>query len=380
MGVLGTIAGLGLIFFLLMDAFETAILPRRVTHRFRFARLFYQSTWMLWRSVGLRIPAGKLREAFLSWFGPMSLLALLTVWVTGLIVGFALLQWSLGTPVRPPEEGTFWTYLYWSGGAFFTLGPGDVTTDSLLGRGLAVLEAGLGFGFLALIIGYLPVAYQTFSRREVTISLLDARAGSPPSAAQLLLRVANSGDCSIVDPLLAEWERWAAELLESHLSFPVLAFYRSQHNNQSWLGALTSILDTCAFLIAQVKDHNSYQAKLTFGMARHALVDLALIFNTPPVAPRPDRLSPDQLQLLQSQLREAGVELADPATADPQLTELRKTYEPFLNALAGRFLFLLPPFMPEQATPDNWQSSAWMPRMPAFASLPDGRRPRGHFD
>src|SRR5262249_513689 len=161
---------------------------------------------------------------------------------------------------------------------------------------------GLGFGFLAVIIGYLPVASQTFSRRELTISLLDARAGSPPSAAQLLLRVARSGDCSVVDSLLAEWERWGAGLLERHLSFPVLAYYRSQHNNQSWLAALTAILDTCSFLIAQVKDHNAYQARLTYAMARHAVVDLAMIFRTPPVKPQSNRLPPEQLRLLQKEL------------------------------------------------------------------------------
>jgi hypothetical protein len=380
MWILGTLASMALILFLLMDSFETVILPRRVTHGFRFARFFYRSTWSLWRALAIRIPAGKKREAILSWFGPMSLLALLVTWVLGLIFGFALLHWSLGIPLKPHEDSTFSTYLYWSGGTFFTLGPGDVTTSSWLGRALAVAEAGLGFGFLALIIGYLPVTYQTFSRREVTISLLDARAGSPPSAGQLLLRAAQSGDCEAVDPLLAEWERWAAELLESHLSFPVLSFYRSQHNNQSWLAALTSILDTCAFLIAQVKGHNSYQARLTFAMARHVVVDLALIFNTPPQTPQPDRLPAGQLQLLRKQLREEDMDIAEGTTADQQLADLRGTYEPFVNALAQRLLFTLPSFVPEKATSDNWQTSAWMPKVLPIGSLPDGSVRRGHFD
>jgi hypothetical protein len=380
MWIFGSLAGIALIIFLLMDSFETVIMPRRVTHRFRFARFFYRNAWKLWGALALRIPGGKKREAFLSWFGPLSLLALLSTWVLGIIVGFALLHWSLGIPVKAPEEPRFSTYLYWSGGTFFTLGPGDVTTDSLLGRGIAVVEAGLGFGFLALIIGYLPVTYQTFSRREVTISLLDARAGSPPSAAQLLLRVAHSGNCSVVDPMLAEWERWASELLESHLSFPVLSFYRSQHSNQSWLAALTSILDVCSFLLAQVKGHNSYQARLTFAMARHAVVDLALIFKTPPVAPEPDRLPAAQLQLLQKQLREADMEIADWPAADQQLAELRASYEPFVNALAQQFMFTLPSFIPDKEAPDNWQTSAWTPRVTAIGTLPGSAARREHFD
>ncbi len=125
-------------------------------------------------------------------FGPLSLLGLLVSWVVGLIFGFALLHWSQGTPVHlPNEDHSFATYFYWSGGTFFTLGYGDITPSTVFGRVLAVAEAGMGFGFLALIIGYVPVIYQTFARRETMIALLDARAGSPPSAAQLLMRRAN---------------------------------------------------------------------------------------------------------------------------------------------------------------------------------------------
>src|SRR5207249_11698220 len=93
-----------------------------------------------------------------------------------------------------------------------------------------------------------------------------------------------------LDPLLVEWERWAAELLESHLSYPVLRFYRSQHDNQSWVGALTTILDTSALLIAAVEGPDGHQARLTFAMARHAAVDLALVFQTAPLPPDSDRL------------------------------------------------------------------------------------------
>jgi len=180
--------------------------------------------------------------------------------------------------------------------------------------------------------------------------------------------------------LLGEWERWAAEVLESHLSFPVLSYYRSQHDNQSWLAALTSILDSCAFLIVQVKCNNSYQAQLTFAMARHTVVDLALIFKAPPVAPDPDRLPAGQLQQLKQQLREAGLDLHEGAAVDAHLAELRGMYEPFVNALARRFLFALPSIVPEKHTADNWQTSAWMPRAPEIGSLPTSGARGGHFE
>src|SRR5207237_5316004 len=141
---------------------------------------------------------------------------------------------------------------------------------------------------------------------------------------------------------LAEWERWAAELLESHLSFPVLSYYRSQHDNQSWLAALTAVLDTCAFLIAGVKGAVPYQAQLTFAMARHAAVDLALVFRTPPRPPEPDRLLPERWDRLRELLRTAGVATDDGEGAERRLAEMRRLYEPFVNALAGYFLFALP--------------------------------------
>src|SRR5262249_31799064 len=145
-------------------------------------------------------------------------------------------------------------YLYFSGTTFFTLGYGDLVPTGALGRALSVIEAGIGFGFLAVVISYLPVLYQAFSRRQIAISLLDSRAGWPPSAAELLRRLADAHNEGGIGQLLVEWERWAAELLEIQLSFPVLSYYRSQHDNQSWVGTLTTILDTSALVIAGVEN------------------------------------------------------------------------------------------------------------------------------
>jgi hypothetical protein len=382
MWVLGMLAGLGLVGLMLVDSFETTVLPRRVTHRYRFARLFYRSAWAFWRALAVRVPPGKWREAFLSPFGPLSMLGLLATWVLGLILGFALLHWSAGTPLHVPDgQVTFGTYLYWSGNTFFTLGYGDVTPVTPIGRTLAVAEAGMGFGFLALTISYLPVLYQAFSRRELTIALLDARAGSPPSAGEFLLRLGRSGDIAAADAVLAEWERWAAELLESHLSFPVLSYYRSQHDNQSWLAALTAVLDACALLLVAVKGRSPHQAQVTFAMARHAAVDLALVFQTPPEVPDPDRLPDADLQRLRERLRAAGFDLQDGSEIAERLTQMRRIYEPFVNALARRLLFTLPPIASEAAVADNWQRSAWMQRAPAIGNLPTAAvGDRHHFD
>src|SRR5262249_1675254 len=182
-----------------------------------------------------------------------------------LIFSFALLQWSIGTELRATGEApSFPLYVYFSGVTFFTLGFGDVTPLDGMGRFLTVAETGIGFGFLAVVISYLPVMYQAFSHREGTISLLDARAGSPRTAAQLLVRLGRRKHFAMLDRFLEEWERWAAEVLETHVSFPVLSYYRSQHDNQSWLAALTAILDSTAVVIAGAKTVDPFQAQLTF--------------------------------------------------------------------------------------------------------------------
>ncbi|MCI0377581.1 MAG: potassium channel family protein [Gemmataceae bacterium] len=366
-----TVAAL-LILVVMIDTFEVMILPRRVRHDFRLARLFYRAAWVLWRAMARLLPAGRWRFGFLSVFGPMSLFALMTVWATGLIVGFALLHWSLDTAMSFPRhaDDSFASYLYFSGTTFFTLGYGDLVPIGRFGQTLSVAEAGIGFGFLAVVISYLPVLYQAFSRREITISLLDARAGSPPTAGELLRRLVEGGSLAGVDPLLTEWERWAAELLESHLSYPVLRFYRSQHDNQSWVGALTTILDTSALLVAGLDGAHGHQARLTFAMARHAAVDLGLVSRTPPLPLESDRLPAADFDRLRDSLRSAGVPVREGHGVAKALSELRGLYEPFVNALAAQFQFAIPPFMPDKPPVDNWQTSPWTPRSPGLDGLP----------
>src|SRR5213075_757459 len=121
--------------------------------------------------------------------------------------------------------------------------------------------------------------------------------------------------------------------------------YRSQHDNQSWLAALTVILDTCALILAGVKGVAPYQAQLTFAMARHAVVDLAMVMKTPPLSP--DRLAPPQLASLRELLLRAGLDLREGAPFEKKLTELRGAYEPFANALGQYFLLPLPAIVPE---------------------------------
>lgn len=362
MRLLAAIPGLAIILIILWDAFETIILPRRVTRRFRLTSVFYRTIWTPWSALVRSMRNAKRREKYLGMFGPLSLLMLLTMWAAGLILGYAIILWAVEARLNmPPTDATFGAYLYLSGVTFFTLGYGDVVPILRIGRVLIVIEAATGFGLLAIVIGYLPVLYQSFSRREVNISLLDARAGSPSSAAEMLRRHGESGKMDDLTGVLHEWERWAAELLESHLSYPVLCYFRSQHDNQSWLAALTTVLDTCSLVMVGVEGVSAWQAKLTFAMARHAVVDLAQIFRTAPRAPQycVTRLVPGDLERLREILENNSAHLQKGEEAELKLAELRSMYEPYVSALSEMLLMPLPPWILGSEAIDNWKTSAW---------------------
>ncbi len=358
------LTGILIFFIVIWDAFEAIILPRRVTRKIRLARFYYQVTWATWRFYARLIRSKKRRESFLGFYGPISLLFLIGVWAVGLILSFAMMQYGAGSAVNLTGiTPSFYTDLYLSGTTFFTLGLGDVIPRSGFSRFLVVVESGLGFGFLAAVIGYLPFIYGAFGERETEIVLLDARAGTPPTAGELLLRHSYPRGHEALLNLFKDWERWSAQLLESHLSYPLLAYFRSQHDNQSWISALTAILDACALTISGVEDVCAHQAQLTFAIARHAVADLCQVFSAAPLPLPQDRLPAETLRLIRDTLAQHGTTLLTTPEAERKLAELRKIYEPYVYALAERFQQTLPPWVPAKKTKDNWQTTAWAKKL-----------------
>ena len=377
MHVLACVAGIVCLWIVLLDAFQTIILPRRATGRFRLTRLFYIATWRPWAFFGRRIRHERKRETVFSYYGPLSLILLLVVWAGVMVIGFGLIYFALGSPFKDvAEQSSFRSDLYVSGTTIFTLGLGDVTPLSAPARVLTILEAGTGLGFLAMVMGYFPVLYSAFSRREVSISLLDARAGSPPTAAELLRRHSYQGADESLSVLLLEWERWSAELLESHLSYPLLCYFRSQHNNQSWLSALTAILDASALLISGIRGREARQAQLTFAMARHALVDLAQIFSLKPINDAPDRLPPERYQQLYDLLCQSGVSVCRDNLSSERLHEMRALYEGYAEALSCYLFMPLPQWIAEHPHKDNWMTVAKVRAKTERANPPDSEQPQ----
>lgn len=359
MSIFLTIAGIGIILFVLLEAFETIILPRQVTRRWRLTRFFYRVTWPPY-SMLVRPCPKKGRERLLSFYGPLSFVLLLVFWGILLLFGFALLHLVDGSVARLGNTGLerLGMALYFSGSTLFTLGLGDIAPHTPWSRFLTVAESFTGLGFLAIVVGYFPVLYQAFSRREAQITLMDARAGSPPSAAELVRRMIGGGDYEEMHGFLRDWERWCAELLESHISYPVLCYFRSQHDNESWLSSLATILDTSALVLVGIDDTCQRQAQLTFAIARHAVVDLSQVLGRSPNFAQVDRLTPEDLERLRTVLNEAGVQLRRGEEADDRLVELRSMYEPYLHALSDMLMMPLPAWIRE-GRPDNWQTSSW---------------------
>ncbi len=363
--VVATIFGFVILCVVLLDAFETVVLPRRVTRHFRLTAWFYRRTWVPWRNIARRIQTVSRQQNFLGYFGPLLLFLLLGFWAAGLILSFALMQYGFGEHLQLGNEPlTFGRLLYQSGQTFFTLGYGDILPTSGASRALAVLEAGMGFAFLGVVIGYIPVVYSSFSRREIQISMLDSRAGSPPTAAELLVRLAGNTDGPaieqpVLDQVLRDWERWSAELLESHISYPVLSFFRSQHSNQSWLGALTTMLDVTSLILTGIEGVHPGQAKLTFAMARHAAVDLAQVVNARYDPQAPERFSAADFENLRNTLEDAGLKLRTDEYGREKLARLRSMYEPYVHSTARNLMLNLPPWKHPQKLRDNWQAGPW---------------------
>jgi hypothetical protein len=351
MRALAIIVGIGLLALALTDVFNTLVLARRTRHVFRIARAYYRYTWEPFAAIAKYITSPLRREGFLGVYGPGSLLLLLGLWSVSLIFAFAMLQWA--AHMKPAGlESSFLTDLYFSATTLFTLSTGD--PENATSRIIAVIEGGIGLGCLGLVVGYLPVLYQSFSARELTITLMDARAGSPPSAGSLLENITSA---TRLEQQLATWETWTAQVLENHLSFPMLAYFRSQHPNQSWLTALVAIADLSAVAAVSAGGALRRQAELTLAMTRHALADVTVVFaleeNSTQVRDR-ERLSKERYRVLRRRAASNPALQRANQLSYPALAQKRAMYEPLAFALSEYFLMSLPDWLGDDASRHNW--------------------------
>ena len=314
--------------------------------------------WIPWRAAAEALPT-RAGDTMLGVFGPLGLLTILAVLSGGLIIGFAGLYWAAGAHLSAHPHADFGDYQYFSASDFFSATTAGTPTSGF-GKTLQVVEAATGLGFLAIAIGYLPALFQAFSRRETDVTRLDPRAGSPPRAGALLERSSQHGGWAELNSYLHEWESWSAELMETHLSYPILGYFRSQHLRQNWLAALTTVVDACAYAIAYGPTEEVDAAELTFRLGRHALADLTTVFSPGRLDREPEmgsrrRLSSGGLRELRAELENSGLHSAAGDDAEHRLGELRSSYEPYAIAISHQLQLPLPDWLPPEDRHEYWR-------------------------
>jgi hypothetical protein len=359
MRVLVGVLGGALVLAMMIEIFVAFLLPRRVKRDPKIVRSIFAYAWRPWRRIAAALPA-QAQDTMLGLYGPFGLLLNLVLWVAAMMLGYACLQWAGGSQLVPHGAVDFGNDVYFSAATMAASPPAGLGPDSTFARAVQVIDAASGLAVIAIVIGYLPSLYQAFSAREATVSQLDARAGSPPSAGRLVVRSTQRDGWPALNRYLSGWETWVAELMETHLAYPVLAYFRSQHVNQNWLSAMCTVLDTCAFTIAAAPPGTVDAARFTFAIARHAVVDLSYSFHVDPRTPAVDRLPEGDLEEMLRQLAEVGVEPgADLATIKARLERMRASYEPYISALGERLELGLPPWLAPESPTDNWRTTQW---------------------
>ena len=323
-------AGIVVLLWTLLDVFRTLVMPRAARGRLRLSRILFQPMWRPWRWIGVRRKTVQARERVLAAAAPFFFFVLLVGWVLLALLGYGLILWSPAFVHGMGEGGgSFGNAMYASGTSLFTLGFGGVATGWT--RAVVVAEGATGLGLFAVVIAYLPVLYQAFNRREVGVLLLDARAGSPPSGPELLHRMGSAGVASSLPELFAEWERWVADVLETHMSYPLLALFRSPHDDTSWVTSLGSVLDAATLILTSVEGEPNERAKLLHGTGVHAVEDLFYYLR---LSERETLIQRDEFEDVLHDMKNDGFSVRPVDEAFARFTEKRAMYAPRLEAIA----------------------------------------------
>jgi hypothetical protein len=305
-----------------VDLTATLVVTWGSAGRWRPTRWFYRGTWRAWSAIGRRLRHVDRQQRFLAVYAPLSLLFLLGLWLSGLLLGWALL-W-LGLRSSLPGVSDFGDAVYYSGVVLLTIGFGDITARGMGPRLLTLAEAAMGLASIALVISYLPVLYGAYGRREAKLLTLDLPSGQRITPAGLVISQAPDADLAALGRFFAGWEQWMAEVLESHTSYPMLAFFRSQHRGQSWITALGVVLDAATFTVASVPGTELREPFFAYRRGRRAVEEIAARIEPPTVADT--FVNREAFQFAYGLAEEAGLPLRPFEEAFARLAEQRSTY------------------------------------------------------
>jgi hypothetical protein len=332
--VLEAIAGVAVVLAILADVFLTVVVPRRAPKFGRLTRVsghIIPRLWRVWRVIGVRMESTERREAFLGMYGSLGVILLLVAWATGLIVGYGLILDAVRAQIRPEPEN-LGAALYFAGVSMLTIGFGDVVPIGGAARLTSLVAAASGLGLFALVITFVFTLYGSFQRREVAVVVLEAGAGAPPSGVNLLETYALLGIVDDLPRVFADWQAWAAEILDSHLAYPILAYFRSSHDNDSWISSLGAVMDAATLVLTTIEGGPYGWAKLYRAVGGHCLEDLVIAFRLQ-VEPGVG-LEREEFDEARHRLEQAGYTLHDPDESWAHFARLRSEYAGRVNALA----------------------------------------------
>ena len=329
---IGALVGLVLVWAALNDVFHAVVVPRPTPSRYRPSAFVIRVTWPLWR--GQVAGDGGRRERRLGSYAPFATIGLLLLWIAMLIVGNALLFDAIRDQFDPalPDLGTA---LYFSAVALLTIGFGDIVPTGPVARTLSAAAGITGLGVIALTITYLFTLYGSLERRELGVTTLDERAGAPPSGVTLLEESSRFGRVAELPALFEKWEAWAAHVLDTHLAHPLLAYFRSSHDNESWVSALGALLDAATLVLTTIEDVPRGQAKVMRGIGSHVVEDLTQVFGL--VYERDCGVERTEFDDAYQRLAAAGYRMRERDAAWADFSSTREQYAAGLNALAQHF-------------------------------------------
>jgi len=323
------VAGLALVFAVIDAAVRSLVLPRGSV--VALTRIIWVSTRRVFNLIARASQTYEGRDRVMALYAPLTLLVQPVVWLAMVLAGFMMMFHAIGV--------SSWRVAFTeSGSSIFTLG--FVRPRDLPGTSLAFAEAAIGLGVLALFIAYLPNIYNAFSRREVLVAKLSARAGTPPSATEFLIRVSRIGELEELDVVWLQWQDWFAEVEETHTSQASLSFFRSPRHDRSWVTAAGVVLDAASFANSTIDIKHSAYAALCVRAGYSALRAISDFFSIPydpdPQQTDPTSIAREEFDDACRTLADAGVPLkADLDQAWIDFNGWRVNYDSVLVGLAG---------------------------------------------
>ena len=324
------LAGVVCLGLVLWDVFQTIVVPRPSPSRLRLARYVVPPAWRAWRAVATRTRTGIDRDQLLGLYAPAAAILLLVLWLAVIVIGYGLILFALRAELRPSPDD-LGTAIYFAGTSVLTIGYGDIIAGGAVSRLVVLTAAVAGLGLVALVITFLFSLYGSYQRREILVVSLSARAKAPPSAVALLETQARLGLVDELPALFADWERWTAEVLDTHVAYPLLGYFRSSHDETSWISALGAILDAAALVLTTIRGVPRGQAEITKRVGAHLVEDIS---NNLGLAGDGSRVDRDQFDEVYRRLGEAGYDLEPEDNAWHAFERARSSFAGRLEAIA----------------------------------------------